>query len=211
MPTSASKKQTGNLEGGHAGKHGLFCIYGMNKELEFLWYFDDEEELEFLRWCKKHRCFLELLRTKNFTLKNAIDTQSRMLLDGECPDTNLLYHCLELGNRYDQYKTSERSMYLVIAEALGAQVLGYANVPDCVVNGIPVEAKKGAFNTASLKQLKRYMDDLRAPGGIAASPCVEVDLPNNIFHLRVTFNEQLGKYEAKNPKEALEFLSRFRK
>lgn len=98
-------------------------------------------------------------------------------------------------------------MYGPIAKALGGKVLGGASQPDCLVRNIPVEAKPIAFNRSALKQLTRYMRAAGATRGIAAARVLNVQLPKNVFFLKVEFDRSQNEYVVKNAREAIDWLN----
>lgn len=183
----------------------------MNKEFEFLWYFDDENELEFWEWCRHNKEFLELLRLEQFTLNEAVAAQTTMLNSGRKPNVNLAIHCIDLGAFTYHAERAEHSMYQVIADAIGGEILAGPNQPDCLVNGIPVEAKNHTFNQSALSQLNRYMKRYGSKFGFAAAPDIKVKLPEEIFFLRVTFSYKTRRYEVDNKDEALVWLQSLNK
>lgn len=166
----------------------------------------NSSDLEFLDWCCHNREFLELLRREEFSFKEAVAVQAKMLNSGRVPDVNLAIHCIDLGAFTYHAERAEHSMYQVIADAIGGEILAGPNQPDCLVNGIPVEAKNNYFSQASLSQLNRYMKRYDSKFGIAAAPKLKVKLPKEIFFLKVTFSQETRRYTVVNKEEVIAWL-----
>ena len=83
----------------------------------------NSSDFEFLDWCCHNREFLELLRREEFSLKEAVAVQAKMLNSGRVPDANLAIHCIDLGAFTCHADRAEHSMYQVIADAIGGEIL----------------------------------------------------------------------------------------
>lgn len=186
---------------GHEGKK-------MNDSFEFLWHFDDRDELEFWEWCRGNRSLIELLRQeKTLTIEDVINAKNRILdATGIMPE-NAFNHLITLATLTRLHAQREGCMYGPIAKALGGKVLGGASQPDCLVRNIPVEAKPIAFNRSALKQLTRYMRAAGSTRGIAAARVLNVQLPKNVFFLKVEFDRSQNEYVVKNAREAIDWLN----
>lgn len=186
-------------------------VLTMNNDFEFLWYFDDEEELEFWKWCLHNRELLELLQHKEIDYEEVMEAQTTMLTSGKRPDVSLAVHCIDLGACTFRAERSEQAMYQIIVDAFGGKVLGGPGQPDCLVNGIPVEAKKDCFSKSSLSQLERYMSRYKSKYGMAAAPKLKIKLPECVFFLCVTFSQESRRYKIENLNEALLWFQDLRK
>lgn len=180
----------------------------MNDSFEFLWHFDDRDELEFWEWCRENRSLIELLRQeKTLTIEDVINAKNRILdATGIMPE-NAFNHLITLATLTRLHAQRESCMYGPIAKALGGEVLGGESQPDCLVRNIPVEAKPIAFNRSALKQLTRYMRAAGSPRGIAAARVLNVQLPKNVFFLKVEFDRSQNEYVVKNAREAIDWLN----
>lgn len=178
-----------------------------NKDFEYFWYFEAKEELDFWMWCITNRPLLELLKSKSeINFDDSIKASKDIYASGSIPDSNLYLNTLTAAGFYEQSNRSEHSMYPILAEQLGGEVLGGANQPDCLINGIPLEAKISEFNRGALEQLKRYMQKYNSNFGLAAGKELTTDLPNTIFFVRMSFKEQ--KYVIENLEEAKKFIQK---
>lgn len=180
----------------------------MDDSFDFLWYFDGRDELEFWEWCRENRALIELLRQeKELTVKDVIEARNRVADGTGTMPSTAFNHLITLAALTRLNAQLEGCMYEPIAKALGGKVLGGANQPDCFVRGIPVEAKPAVFNQSALKQLTRYMRAAGATRGIAAACVLNVQLPKNVFFLKVEFDRSQNEYVVKNASEAIAWLN----
>lgn len=169
-------------------------------------FIDDEE---FIYWCLENKELVELLMQSDLFSFEKVQ-QAREAIYSR--NGNLCYELLEniidlcFLRRFESYK--ERNMYAPIAKALGGSILGNADQPDCVVNGVPVEAKNKKFSTKDLKQLRRYMAQMGSSRGIAAAPIFGITKSDKIFLLRVKFDVEHFCYVVENADEAKQWIYR---
>ena len=164
-------------------------------------------DADFIEWCFNNKELIELIaRENNFSFEDITNARSKIWSRGIDVSAPLFSNIVELYVLREIREREEVMMYAPIAEALGGEVLGGPSQPDCVVNGIPVEAKNKPFNQSALKQLRRYMQAMHTSRGIAAAPECSIALPKNILYLQVSYNPATSSYEIKNVTEALEWI-----
>lgn len=176
-----------------------------SEDFEHFWYFDDKQDLDFWMWCIANRPLLEVLKLKReITFDDAIEASKKIYANGTTPDTSLYLNTITVAGFNEQSHRKEYAMYPVLAKCLEGEILGGPNQPDCLIKGIPLEAKVFDFNEKALKQLQRYMKKYKSNFGLAAGSELTVLLPESIFFIQVKFNDR--EYVIENLKETREFI-----
>lgn len=165
----------------------------------------------FVKWCLENKELLQLLgRETDFTFEE-LQQARRKIWDRNGDMSGFLFADLaELCIRRNISNRAEVHMYDAICQAIGGRVLGNANQPDCVVDGVPVEAKRDYFSGNAMKQLRRYMDQMGSAFGIAAAPSLTAELSDDVFFLRVSYSREKSGYVVHNAQEALLWLESHR-
>lgn len=140
--------------------------------------------------------FLELMmKEQPPRVEDLISIRNQLWDEGIAPSMNLFLNLVCLAVLHEEKARSEISAYSVIAEYLGAEILGGPSKPDLLFsNDVPVEVKIGAFNVTALRQLNRYMASYRAEKGIAVGRELTVDLPPHICFIKIGFDLLRGGY-----------------
>lgn len=165
---------------------------------------------EYLSWALDNRRLLALLMQEHSpSVKDAIAAKNKIIDDETCRfDYNLFSHIANYAVLDDQRQRAEERSYNAVAIAVGGKVNASCKGADVIANGnIPVEVKTGAFNVAALRQLKRYMEEMKSPYGIACGREVTVDLPREIFFLQIKYSSNDRSYVVLNHDAVSEFLS----
>ncbi len=166
------------------------------------------EEKTFIEWCLENKYLLKLLdREEPFSLDELKSARQKIWSRNGNMSGYLFADMAELWARREVSNRDECQMYQPIANALGGKVLGFANQPDCVVNGVPVEAKNHGFSNKSLLQLRRYMKQMGGSKGIAAAPSFSIQRPQDVFFLKVVYSRKSSEYIVQNASEAIDWLN----
>ena len=165
------------------------------------------QDEDFVQWCLENKELLQLLgKEEPFTFEELKEARSKIWARNGDMSGYLFADMAELWARRENVNRDESRMYEPIANALGGEILGAPGQPDCLVNGVPVEAKNEAFTSSAMKQLRRYMKNKGASRGIAAAPSFSIPQAEDVFFLQVTYSRNESAYIVKNATEALQWL-----
>ncbi|WP_145548563.1 PDDEXK family nuclease [Yersinia massiliensis] len=153
-----------------------------------------------LQWLHHNAELLLLLRQDTPpTLGLLLEISKKMYSTGTQHDSALFDNLIVLAGLNTNKSMDEYCSYPVIAEYLGASILGEAGQPDLLTNdGYPVEVKTGNFDDAALRQLTRYMEKLNVSRGIACGRRLSAELPSAIEFVQIQFDTTENTYKIVN-------------
>lgn len=154
----------------NGGEAALSLIESLAKDAYEKSCFGDWSALDDIKLFKQHRAYFLYQLSLEMITHNLIESQRIMELD--------VYKWFD--NHYKDVLGDEYSLITVKNDP--------KNIPDRWLSykgeHIPVECKRGSFDSKALAQLERYMDFYMSRQGVAVGKDCTCDLPKNITFIR---------------------------